>query len=552
MLKKWEEDDGFEHIMRTKHELRNTPQVYGNGLGRVRTSRINNTQDARDLGRLERRGTGGSPEQIFAAVKLGLEYLKVEDTSTDGLAREIDQLMPQRHYAKSPFKRKYIPTDASLANLRQWFRSSFWSLETAMKEMSEEEKKTDVEWTFLEAGFGVSGSNRGPNHVWHDGTNYLFGLMTACMMHPRPRDFEIRTFAIIQVMKPEHADPCEVLASLCGGTYGRKGWEGFGMHGLNPALAGGAVLNAPHKEKESDRAINLARYDEVWEHNRKKVEENYKTTLLKSRDADTDKLNAWGQALNARAGCVRLERVIAEHPQKKVKARRELAEAKEAVERGIQSEPELLAALEEFVGVESDEEEMRPPPRPLRILPSSSPPEEARDGREDAVVVGSEPAETERVWESIEHDDEQDEEEPRRDSSPAARERSVVRESTVARGSSVVPESSWVEQARQSARGGTVASHITVSPNVQVAQKRFDRPLSSDSHITVAPCVPRKRQAEGDNAVAPQQRATLRRPTRVQGEAASEANRGMSVFEIPEDRDEGGEENEDENEEEED
>lgn len=52
ILKKWEEDSGFEHIMRTKHELRNTPQVYGNGLGRVRTSRINDTQDAREFWQL--------------------------------------------------------------------------------------------------------------------------------------------------------------------------------------------------------------------------------------------------------------------------------------------------------------------------------------------------------------------------------------------------------------------------------------------------------------------------------------------------------------------
>jgi hypothetical protein len=61
--------------------------------------------------------------------------------------------------------------------------------------------------------------------------------------------------------------------------------------------------------------------------------------------------------------------------------------------------------------------------------------------------------------------------------------------------------------------------------------------------------VRRSRQGEGGDAVVPQQRATLRRPTRVQGEAASGANRGVSVFEIPEDRDEGGEEDEEEEEE---
>jgi hypothetical protein len=92
-----------------------------------------------------------------------------------------------------------------------------------MKDMSEaEKKKTDVEWTFLEAGFGVSGSNCGLNHVWHDGTNYLFGLVTVCMMYPRPHEFRIRTFAIIHVMKPEYADPCEVLARLCCGRL----WQG--------------------------------------------------------------------------------------------------------------------------------------------------------------------------------------------------------------------------------------------------------------------------------------------------------------------------------------
>jgi hypothetical protein len=322
VLKEWKEDAGFEHIMRTKHALRNTPQVYGNGLGRVRTSRINDTQDARELARLEYQGTGGSPEQILAALKLGREYLKVDSVSTVELAKEIDEMMPQRHYAKSPWQRKYIPTVASLEKLRVWFRGSIRSLEAAMKEMSEVEKKTDVEWTFLEAGFGVSGSGRGPNHVWHDGTNYLFGLVTACMMQPRPHDFGIKTFVIFHVMKPEHADPCEVLMSLCGGTYGKKGWEGFGMHGLNPALAGGAVLNAPHKEKDSDRAINLQRYDEMWAHNCRKAVAGFDTTFEKARKMDVMKVQLWETEIRAAASSMRLEERIAAHPARLDEAKR--------------------------------------------------------------------------------------------------------------------------------------------------------------------------------------------------------------------------------------
>jgi hypothetical protein len=51
-------------------------------------------------------------------LKLGWEYLEVNDKATDGLAPKIDKLVPQRQYATSPFKRKYIPTEAALGILR--------------------------------------------------------------------------------------------------------------------------------------------------------------------------------------------------------------------------------------------------------------------------------------------------------------------------------------------------------------------------------------------------------------------------------------------------
>jgi hypothetical protein len=151
------------------------------------------------------------------------------------------------------------------------------------------------------------------------------------------------------------------------------------MYGLNPALAGGAVLNEPHNE-ESDWVIGLPRDDEAWEYNRRKAVEN-RATILKSKDADMAKLDAWSKALDAREGVVRLERKVAELQQEMAEVDRDLAEAKEAAERGPQSHPELLAALEEYMGVEPE--------------PSPSPVPEARDEQEGAVVGGSDSFETE-------------------------------------------------------------------------------------------------------------------------------------------------------------
>lgn len=385
----------------------------------------------------------------------------MNSASTVELAKEIDGLMPQRHYAKSPYKRKYIPTVASLENLKQWFRACIRSLEAAMREMDEEEKKTDVEWTFIEAGFGVSGSDHGSNHVWHDGTNYLFGLVTACMLHPRPQDFRIRTFVIFHVVRPEHADPCEVLGSLCGGTYGRKGWEAFGMHGLNPSLAGGAVLNAPHKGKESDRAIHLPRYDETWGYNCRKAVEAFETTFEKSRKVDETRVSLWRKELNGAAASLRLGPGISAPASMLESAKEEqrVTEEREAGEPGPKRHPGLLAKMMEKYGREHLS--MGPPARPLHILLSSSPIPEVNDGQEEICekfLRAEEGAElldpaldgAQDVWPSIESD---------------ATEGSVV-------GDEVVPESIWVGQARRGAREKSTLSQITVGSLPQRSRTR--------------------------------------------------------------------------------
>jgi hypothetical protein len=85
-----------------------------------------------------------------------------------------------------------------------------------------------------------------------------------------PKVFEIKTFAVMDVWKPEHAVPCEILGGLCGGTYGQGDWMG-----LSPSWAGDNNMNGkngllsedlvPHFDRNQEHARRSEMFQKNWD-----------------------------------------------------------------------------------------------------------------------------------------------------------------------------------------------------------------------------------------------------------------------------------------------
>jgi hypothetical protein len=275
------EDKEFRYNLEKVHKLKSTPQIYLNTFQRSEFWGVRSSPELQALEDNEAQkwaGWGVSPKELEKALSLMEAYLdhKSKDLEAQELAKGVDALMVLAPGLKlsehaQNVGRKYLPSPQSVIVITDWVdKIRKRILQVALKEMEPEQLQEPFPWCFQEVGFGQHGATRGLMNVFHDGTNYLFGLFTACLMKLYPRVFEIKAFAVMDVWKPEHADPCEILGSLCGGTYGQGDWMG-----LNPSWAGGNSMNGkngllsedlvPHFEKNQEDAGQSGVFDKNWD-----------------------------------------------------------------------------------------------------------------------------------------------------------------------------------------------------------------------------------------------------------------------------------------------
>jgi hypothetical protein len=275
------EDKEFRYNVENVHKLKPTPQIYLNTFQRSEFSAVSTSQEFQALEDNEVQkwaGWGVSPKELEKALSLMEAYLdhKSEDLKTQELAEGVDAMMVLAPALKlsehaQNVGRKYLPSPPSVIVITDWVdKIRKRILQVALKEMEPEQLQEPFPWCFQEVGFGQHGAARGLMNVFHDGTNYLFGLFTACLMKLYPRVFEIKAFAVMDVWKPEHADSCEILGSLCGGTYGQGDWMG-----LNPSWAGGNSMNGkngllsedliPHFERNQEDAGKSGVFEKNWD-----------------------------------------------------------------------------------------------------------------------------------------------------------------------------------------------------------------------------------------------------------------------------------------------
>lgn len=253
---RYHNEEIFEAAISKAHELGGFPSTYVNIPCRVRHSRIDrrtlepgNTQTSQ---RSEWAGFGLSPHQMETACRLMLEYINLKPQSANRLAKikAIDEAYPPSrgvtlHEPKEgrPSSRLYLPTRRSIEMIRKLARRILNQIvEKARSEMTDEEFREPFPWCFSEAGFGIHGEKRTRDHHYHDGTNYLFGLLTAILRVEWPGQFEILGLTVHIVAHPSHANGAEGFASVLNGTYlleDDREWIG-----LNPTLAGGLKIKS--------------------------------------------------------------------------------------------------------------------------------------------------------------------------------------------------------------------------------------------------------------------------------------------------------------------
>jgi hypothetical protein len=250
---KYHNDENFEAIISRVHGLGGFAATYVNIPCRVRHSRMDRrTQEPGSSNSSQRNvwaGFGLSPHQLEIVCGSMLDYVNLLTHSTEKLAkiRAIDEAYPPLHGTKlhvpvegRPSSRLYLPTQRSIGMIQLLATRIRHIVEKARTQMTQEEFLEPFPWCFAEAGFGIHGEKRNRDHHYHDGTNYLFGLLTAIIRVEWPDDFEILGLTVNIVVHPTHANGAEGIASILNGTYLLQ--DDPNWTGLNPTLAGGLKI----------------------------------------------------------------------------------------------------------------------------------------------------------------------------------------------------------------------------------------------------------------------------------------------------------------------
>lgn len=281
--KKYFEDSEFQIRVRARQKLQGTPMICVNIIFRVHGARRVATLEPlagsqADAQSLKWTGWGVTPEELEATLERMEIYISLR-AGTQGVADEVDAVMmgsPIGSAFARQIGRKYLHSTEAIPVTREWIAKARLKLAKATKDMSAGKKKEPFPWCFQEVGFGSRASSWGPQHVYHNGTNYLFGVFTASLMSLYPRSFDITTYAVMAVMQPAHVDGCEVLGSLIGGSYGKGKWLG-----LNPVFAGGNNVGGPNFQMSTEMAS-------LFEQNRRAAE-GYRVHIMEENWAEDKK-----------------------------------------------------------------------------------------------------------------------------------------------------------------------------------------------------------------------------------------------------------------------
>jgi len=244
-------DTQFKKMVQKRHCKQNWPQVYTSISSRAEFGG-QPSQVEEDVV-LPQGGCGPSLEKMVKVVEVMSKYCDAQYMNTE-LLKGVDDAYPQLKVSGDKILgRKYLASKKAVKKVSEWVVKMRSRLKKLQKDMSREERTADVQWSLCEVGFGERGHQRAVQHERHEATNYSFGLYTAALKYLYGDEYCIKTFALMDVMAPGHANFVEILGSMISGSYMHDG--GFG---LNPTLAGGLSLG------EGMRGLNRPQLKPLW------------------------------------------------------------------------------------------------------------------------------------------------------------------------------------------------------------------------------------------------------------------------------------------------
>ncbi|KAK5075622.1 hypothetical protein LTR70_009086 [Exophiala xenobiotica] len=307
------QDISLDNSFAKRHQMReNLPQIYLSISCRRKI-----TDKERDWSRVRKvAGCGPSLSEMLQILSTMRSYTNQSADST--MVLKIDTAFAgwtrDNVAAGNVYGRRYLTSNTAKDRIVEWLDQA----QSDMQRSSQNGASRDepLSWCLSEVGFGVRGFRRSMQHRTHEGTNYLFGLYTAVLEYLFPKEFDISTVAMMDVLFPEHADFCEVLGSMLVGSYAMHG-------GLNPVLAGGADLS------RGSKAINRPELDTVWADVRLAFEK--KDVWEKVRKVEAAKTEALRKTTQQISGISAAEADIARANQALLEERRQLEESQEQV-----------------------------------------------------------------------------------------------------------------------------------------------------------------------------------------------------------------------------
>jgi hypothetical protein len=255
VTKRRHESVGMKAAIARYHTLDNFPGVYVNIL--CRAEYPTSTKVSVKAGQWA--GYSLKPCELRIVCNGIRRYLEGGNDAADRYAARVDAVYGHMHDNDRP-KSSTVPDGIDYtAGQRRYGRSEdarktacLWveGIEVRLAPLESDARrwKLPLQQCFQEVGWGRNCQSRASKHTTHDGTNSLFGLVTAIVLHEYAGVFAIEQYQMARLIKPEDAGLMEVYCSILASSYWFWG-------GLNPVLAG----NVPMKGKTSAKDPRLER-----------------------------------------------------------------------------------------------------------------------------------------------------------------------------------------------------------------------------------------------------------------------------------------------------
>jgi hypothetical protein len=258
------ESKEMETILARYHTLDNFPGIYLNVLCRAENATSNEAKTK--IGQWA--GYNLRPSELRIVCNGIRRYLSQRDDASNKYAAKVDAAYGHMHDSDRPKsieipdgidysagERRYAGNDDAKKTTLAWTEA----LEVRLAKVENDRRfwRTPLPQCFHEVGWGRNCQSRASKHKTHDGTNSLFGLVTAVVTHEFRGAFTIEQFQMARVTEPRDARLMEVYCSIIAGAYWFWG-------GLNPVLAG----NVPMQGKTSALDPRIA---ELFTRNRQTI-----------------------------------------------------------------------------------------------------------------------------------------------------------------------------------------------------------------------------------------------------------------------------------------